>query len=79
VLVDRGHRELPIRADYVGQEVSTSRAQIVQVQLQEDDGRDCVVLLDRERAQPPARAAAPPARAKAKAPPPPAARKGRRR
>jgi len=80
VLVDRGHRELPIRADYVGQEVSTSRAQIVQVQLQEDDGRDCVVLLDRERAQPPARAAAPPARTRAKAPRPQAAvKKGRRR
>jgi pyrimidine operon attenuation protein / uracil phosphoribosyltransferase len=59
VLVDRGHRELPIRADYVGQEVSTSRAQIVQVMLSEDDGRDCVILLDRQKvmAPPPAKAA----------------------
>ena len=55
VLIDRGHRELPIRADYVGQEVATSRAQIVQVQLTEDDGRDCVLLLDRERKVPPPR------------------------
>jgi pyrimidine operon attenuation protein/uracil phosphoribosyltransferase len=45
VLVDRGHRELPIRPDYVGQEVATAREQIVQVQLSEDDGRDRVVLL----------------------------------
>jgi len=48
VLVDRGHRELPIRADYVGQEVATTRPQIVQVQLREEDGRDRVLLVDRE-------------------------------
>jgi pyrimidine operon attenuation protein/uracil phosphoribosyltransferase len=47
VLVDRGHRELPISADYVGQAVSTTRDQIVQVQLREEDGRDRVVLLER--------------------------------
>ena len=40
VLVDRGHRELPIRADYVGRNVPTSRQQSVQVRLQEIDGRD---------------------------------------
>lgn len=39
-LVDRGHRELPIRADYVGRNVPTSRQQSVQVRLQEIDGRD---------------------------------------
>ncbi|MFI5177534.1 MAG: bifunctional pyr operon transcriptional regulator/uracil phosphoribosyltransferase PyrR [Vicinamibacterales bacterium] len=40
VLVDRGHRELPIRADYVGRNIPTARQQSVQVRLQEIDGRD---------------------------------------
>jgi pyrimidine operon attenuation protein / uracil phosphoribosyltransferase len=44
VLVDRGHRELPIRADYVGKNVPTSRAESVEVRLMEVDGRDEVVL-----------------------------------
>jgi pyrimidine operon attenuation protein / uracil phosphoribosyltransferase len=39
-LVDRGHRELPIRADYVGRNIPTSRQQSVQVHLTEIDGRD---------------------------------------
>lgn len=47
VLVDRGHRELPIRPDYVGRKVATSREEIVQVKLQEEDGEDRVVLLGR--------------------------------
>ena len=38
VLVDRGHRELPLRADYVGKNVPTSRAENVKVRLAEDDG-----------------------------------------
>lgn len=42
VLVDRGHRELPIRADYVGKNVPTSRAENVKVRLTEDDGHDGV-------------------------------------
>jgi pyrimidine operon attenuation protein/uracil phosphoribosyltransferase len=46
VLVDRGHRELPIRADYVGRNVPTSRHQSVQVRLLEIDGRDEVVVDD---------------------------------
>jgi pyrimidine operon attenuation protein/uracil phosphoribosyltransferase len=50
VLVDRGHRELPIRADYVGLDLVTEREEIVQVQLQEEDGEDRVVLLERRRA-----------------------------
>jgi pyrimidine operon attenuation protein/uracil phosphoribosyltransferase len=50
VLVDRGHRELPIHADHVGTQVTTSREQIVQVMLEEEDGDDRVVLLDKERA-----------------------------
>jgi pyrimidine operon attenuation protein/uracil phosphoribosyltransferase len=44
VLVDRGHRELPVRADYVGKNVPTSRAERVTVHLEELDGRDDVVL-----------------------------------
>src|ERR687886_506464 len=46
VLVDRGHRELPIRADYVGKNVPTSRDQQVRVHLQEVDGVDEVLLTD---------------------------------
>ncbi|GHB62349.1 bifunctional protein PyrR [Streptomyces cirratus] len=44
VLVDRGHRELPIRADYVGKNLPTSLRETVKVQLQEEDGRDAVLL-----------------------------------
>ena len=44
VLVDRGHRELPIRPDYVGKNVPTARQEHVQVELAEVDGRDRVVL-----------------------------------
>ncbi len=44
VLVDRGHRELPIKADYVGRNVPTSLSQSVQVQLTEVDGRDEVEI-----------------------------------
>lgn len=44
VLVDRGHRELPIRADYVGKNLPTSQREVVQVLLTETDGQDAVVL-----------------------------------
>jgi pyrimidine operon attenuation protein/uracil phosphoribosyltransferase len=47
VLVDRGHRELPIRADYVGKNVPTSRAQQVRVHLTETDGTDEVLVEER--------------------------------
>ncbi len=47
VLVDRGHRELPIRADYVGKNLPTSRREIVAVQLQEVDEAEEVLLLER--------------------------------
>lgn len=49
VLVDRGHRELPIRADYVGKNVPTSRAENVAVLLGEHDGRDAVLITGGER------------------------------
>ena len=44
VLIDRGHRELPIRADFIGKNVPTSNSEIVQVQLDEYDGIDRVVI-----------------------------------
>jgi pyrimidine operon attenuation protein / uracil phosphoribosyltransferase len=44
ILVDRGHRELPIRADYVGKNLPTSAREKVKVLLAETDGRDAVVL-----------------------------------
>jgi len=44
VLVDRGHRELPIKADYVGKNVPTSRRETIHVRLAEIDGRDEVTL-----------------------------------
>ena len=48
VIVDRGHRELPIRADYVSKNVPTSRTEIVHVRVQEVDGEDQVELWERE-------------------------------
>ena len=51
VLVDRGHRELPIRADYVGKNLPTARSEQVKVKLQESDGEDVVELWDLEGAR----------------------------
>jgi pyrimidine operon attenuation protein/uracil phosphoribosyltransferase len=62
VLVDRGHRELPIHADYAGRTLTTGRDEVVQVLLREEDGDDRVVLL--ERAVAPAPRPRKPARAK---------------
>ena len=45
VLIDRGHRELPIRADFVGKNVPTARREVVEVRLTEVDGRDEVAIL----------------------------------
>lgn len=47
VLVDRGHRELPIRADYVGKNVPTSLKEVVEVRLAEVDGKDEVVICEK--------------------------------
>ncbi len=55
VLVDRGHRELPIRADYVGKNLPTSRDETVHVQLSEVDATDAVIVTGQQRS---ARAAA---------------------
>ena len=48
VLIDRGHRELPIRADYVGKNVPTSRNEIISVQMTEFDGKMCVDLYEKQ-------------------------------
>ena len=45
ILVDRGHRELPIRADYVGKNLPTAKSEQVKVYLEETDGRDAVELI----------------------------------
>lgn len=47
VLIDRGHRELPIRADYVGKNVPTSFKEVVEVRLEEADGKDEVVICEK--------------------------------
>ncbi|VEH78000.1 bifunctional pyrimidine regulatory protein PyrR uracil phosphoribosyltransferase [Bacillus licheniformis] len=44
VLVDRGHRELPIRADFIGKNIPTSKTEKVMVQLEEVDGRDLAAI-----------------------------------
>lgn len=46
VLVDRGHRELPIRADYVGKNVPTSMKELVSVMLKEIDNEDGIIILE---------------------------------
>ncbi len=46
VLVDRGHRELPIRADYVGKNIPTSVSELVSVKFDETDGENCVKLYE---------------------------------
>ena len=47
VLIDRGHRELPIEASFVGRTIQTSPDEIIEVKLQESDGADKVLLLER--------------------------------
>lgn len=48
VLVDRGHRELPIRADFVGKNIPTAKKESVEVHLQEADGNDEVLIAEKE-------------------------------
>ena len=45
VLIDRGHRELPIKADYVGKNVPTSQEEIIKVEFEETDGTDSVKIV----------------------------------
>ncbi|MFA5354723.1 MAG: bifunctional pyr operon transcriptional regulator/uracil phosphoribosyltransferase PyrR [Thermodesulfovibrionales bacterium] len=51
VLIDRGHREFPIRADYVGKNIPTSRSEIIQMQLREEGFQDGVILSQRQTGQ----------------------------
>ena len=67
VLVDRGRRELPIEAQYIGKKIATSTTEIVSVTFKETDGEDDVWLLDREAAPAP-RPKAPRKAASVKAP-----------
>jgi pyrimidine operon attenuation protein / uracil phosphoribosyltransferase len=48
VLVDRGHRELPIRADFVGKNIPTSKKETVEVHLQESDGSNEVLIVEKD-------------------------------
>ncbi|MDI6606024.1 MAG: bifunctional pyr operon transcriptional regulator/uracil phosphoribosyltransferase PyrR [Candidatus Omnitrophota bacterium] len=48
VLVDRGHRELPIRADYVGKNIPTAKNETVEVRLEEVDGKDEVLIAQKD-------------------------------
>ncbi len=48
VLIDRGHRQLPIKADFVGMNIPTSFSQQVQVMMKEIDGEDAVYLHEKE-------------------------------
>jgi pyrimidine operon attenuation protein/uracil phosphoribosyltransferase len=48
VLIDRGHRELPIRADYAGKNIPTSKDELVEVRLEEVDGKDEVVIVEKD-------------------------------
>jgi pyrimidine operon attenuation protein/uracil phosphoribosyltransferase len=48
VVIDRGHKELPIRADYVGKNVPTSKKEVIGVKLAEVDGVDSVVIKEGE-------------------------------
>ena len=48
VIVDRGHRELPVRADFVGKNVPTSKREIIGVRVSEIDNEDCVVIKEME-------------------------------
>lgn len=49
VLIDRGHRELPIRADYVGKNIPTSEDEIIIVRLNETDGQDIVSIFEKDK------------------------------
>lgn len=51
VMIDRGHRELPIKADYVGKNIPTARNQEVSVMMQEVDGQDAVLLIETGRTE----------------------------
>ena len=51
VLIDRGHREMPIRADYIGKNIPSSRNEIIKVRVAEIDGLDEVVIVGSQQAK----------------------------
>lgn len=48
VLVDRGHRELPIRADYVGKNIPTSKSEVIKVNISENDGKENIEIYEKD-------------------------------
>jgi pyrimidine operon attenuation protein/uracil phosphoribosyltransferase len=48
ILIDRGHRELPIRADYVGKNIPTSQYEEIKVKMEEHDGEDAIYIIEPE-------------------------------
>ena len=77
VLIDRGHRELPIRPDYVGKNLPTSRKETVAVMLTEHDGQDRVVIQEPEEGETPVDGASPRKREATTTPPKRTIKKGR--
>ena len=49
ILIDRGHRELPIRADYVGKNIPTSQNEEIKVKMKEHDGEDAIYIIESEK------------------------------
>ncbi|MCC3145572.1 bifunctional pyr operon transcriptional regulator/uracil phosphoribosyltransferase PyrR [Halanaerobium sp. Z-7514] len=49
IMIDRGHRELPIRADFVGKNLPTAKNEVVDVNFKEIDGKDLVLLLEKNK------------------------------
>lgn len=49
ILIDRGHRELPIRADYVGKNIPTSQDEEIKVKMEEHDGEDAIYIIEQEK------------------------------
>ncbi|MCZ7608729.1 MAG: bifunctional pyr operon transcriptional regulator/uracil phosphoribosyltransferase PyrR [Ignavibacterium sp.] len=49
ILIDRGHRELPIRADYVGKNIPTSHSEEIKVKMNEFDGEDAIYIVESEK------------------------------
>lgn len=49
ILIDRGHRELPIRADYVGKNIPTSHNEEIKVKIKEHDGEDAIYIIESEK------------------------------
>ena len=49
IMIDRGHRELPIRADYVGKNIPTSHNEEIKVKIKKHDGEDAIYIIESEK------------------------------